>query len=86
MTPPTTLKVASATPNEQTVATLKRWLADAESGELRGILLIGQVTGSRVRRAYAGEYTFPELTHACELAKHDLLHAAMEFDEELDQQ
>ncbi len=84
MTKPVELGVARNLPVESVVSTLEEWLGDAKSGELRGLLLVGQRTGEEIRRAYAGEYTYPDMVYACELAKFDLISRAKEDDRDVD--
>jgi hypothetical protein len=80
MTEPVQLGVAQTEPVAVVVETLEEWLKDAKSGELRGLMLVGQITGDRTRRAYAGDYTYPEMSHSCLLGIFDLIEAAKEGD------
>ena len=84
MTEPTELGVARARPVENLVSVLEDWLADAKSGRLRSLLLVGDTVGGKIQRAYVGEYTFADMVYSCELAKADLLEAAKAEDSPLD--
>lgn len=80
MTEPIELEVARNQPVKSVVDVLEDWLEDAKSGQLRGLLLVGDMVENDIRRAYVGEYRYSDMVYACELAKADLLAAAKESD------
>lgn len=50
-----------AEPNESVVRILKRWLREAEAGEIHSVVLIGSRNGGGIRRVVAGDYDEQEI-------------------------
>ncbi len=56
---PTQLHVTKLEPNAGVVDTLRYWLAEAKSGQLRGIILMGVTTSGGRLRSSKGEMGTP---------------------------
>jgi hypothetical protein len=54
-TPDPRVRSLQPTRDEETVAALKEWLARAESGEVIGVVLLGNLNGGYVSHHWAGQ-------------------------------
>lgn len=55
--------------NAELVATMKQWLADAESGKLIGAVLLGNARGNEVFHGWAGRVPLDRALYAFEMFK-----------------
>lgn len=78
MTEPRPLRDVSEPPHEGVIDALERMLVLACSGELRGVVILGNTPGSSAYEQ-AGTWDGPSILWALETWKHRFLHGAQEL-------
>ena len=73
-TEPLTLRAVGDEPDAEVVEKLKNWLKLAESGELRSLLLVGELVGPETKSGSAGSINVPDAVWKLKVIERHLMN------------